>query len=178
MQPYPHTNYVELRSLEQTPLSRTHPTEDASDSQAKATLWHKTTWRSRFSGWRGGFVACIAIAMFVLLLNLILAIVVATRWKPELGIATAYAGDCEVASRWTTAIHLLINLLSSLLLGASNYCMQRLVAPTRQEIDNAHARKRWLDIGMPSIRNLLYISKSRIALWVLLGLSSVPLHLV
>jgi hypothetical protein len=163
---------IELRSLEQVPLSKTYRTENVSDDQAKES------WRARFSGWRGGVIACIAITSFVLLLNLVLAIITNTAWHPLQGVATAYTGDCEVASRWTTAVHLLINLLSSLLLGASNYCMQRLVAPTRKEVDSAHARKKWLDIGMPSVRNLSFIGKSRVVLWVLLGLSSVPLHFV
>lgn len=158
------------------PLSKAYHADDASDNQGKATLRHRTSWRARLSGWRGGVVACIAVAAFVLLLNIILAIVAVAAWNPVGGIATAYTGDCDVAARWTTVIHLLINLLSSLLLGASNYCMQRLVAPTRKEIDNAHARKKWLDIGMPSVRNLLLINKRRVALWVLLGLSSMPLH--
>lgn len=56
--------------------------------------------------------------------------------------------------------------------------MQRLVAPTRQEIDDAHAKKKWLDIGMPSLRNLSAIHKGRMWLWIVLGLSSVPLHFV
>ncbi|KAJ4357542.1 uncharacterized protein N0V89_002118 [Didymosphaeria variabile] len=56
--------------------------------------------------------------------------------------------------------------------------MQRLVAPTRKEIDDAHSTRKWLDIGMPSVRNLASISKVRMVIWVLLGLSSIPLHFV
>lgn len=131
---------------------------------------------ARFSGWRGGVVVAIACSTFVLLLNITCAIVAATAGNPHDGIATAYTGDCEVASRWTTGLHLLINVLSSLLLGASNYCMQRLVAPTRVEIDKAHTQGKWLDIGMPSFRNLSAISKKRLTFWILLALSSIPLH--
>ncbi|KAF2181016.1 hypothetical protein K469DRAFT_793638 [Zopfia rhizophila CBS 207.26] len=118
------------------------------------------------------------VTVFVLLLNVILAIIATTAWDPKDGIATAFTGDCTKAARWTTALHLLINLLGSLLLGASNYCMQRLVSPTRKEIDEAHAKKKWLDIGVPSIRNLSSVKKGRVGLWILLGLSSLPLHLV
>ena len=114
---------------------------------------------------------------FVLLLNIVLVIVISTTWTLENGVATAFTGSCRTAERWTTAIHLLINLLSSLLLGASNYCMQRLAAPTRAEVDDAHAKKKWADIGIPSIKNLLFIGKGRVVLWLLLGLSSLPLHL-
>lgn len=118
----------------------------------------------------------IATSTSVLLLNIILALVAGTQWNPIEGIVTVYTGDCTLATRWTTAIHLIINLLSSLLLGVSNYCMQRLVAPTREEIDKAHAQSKWLDIGMPSIRNLFSINKFRLLPWMLLALTSIPLH--
>lgn len=75
-------------------------------------------------------------------------------------------------------LHLIINILSTLLLGASNYSMQCLSSPTRSEIDKAHRQKLWLDIGVPSVRNLRRISASRIALWWLLAASSIPLHLL
>ena len=140
------------------------------------SIRESSSWSQRFSGWRGGVAACIAISALVLFLNAVLAIVAAVRWDKADGLAAAFTGDCGVAARWTTAIHLVINLLSSLLLGASNYCMQRLVAPTRQEIDDAHAQKRWLDIGIPSIRNVSSINARRVVIWTLLALSSVPLH--
>jgi hypothetical protein len=53
-----------------------------------------------------------------------------------------YTGNCDVAFRWSTGLHLLINILGSA--GASNYCMQRLVAPIREEIDKAHEKGKWL----------------------------------
>lgn len=56
--------------------------------------------------------------------------------------------------------------------------MQVLAAPTRQEVDRAHARNRWLDIGVPSVRNLWHISPYRAVVWWILGLSSIPLHLL
>lgn len=167
---------MELQSIEREPLSKSFYSHDALHEPTNFASRVKARWRARFSGWRGGVIAAIGIAAFVLLLNVVFAVVAATVWNPADGIATAYIGDCTAAARWTTATHLLINLLSSLLLGASNYCMQRLVAPTRKEIDQAHAQKKWLDIGMPSVRNLASISKSRLALWILLASSSIPLH--
>ena len=121
-------------------------------------------------------VISITLSSLVLFLNIILAIVAATQWQPTGGIATVFSGDCTLVSRSTTAIHLIINLLSSLLLGSSNYCMQRLMAPTRTEIDKAHAQGKWLDVGIPSVKNLTSISKSRLIPWILLALSSIPLH--
>ena len=56
--------------------------------------------------------------------------------------------------------------------------MQCLSSPTRKDIDKAHAQHRWLDIGIPGVRNLGSISRSRRLLWGLLAFSSIPLHLL
>lgn len=56
--------------------------------------------------------------------------------------------------------------------------MQRLSAPTRQEVDRAHRAGRWLDIGAPSVKNLWSIGKTRLLIWILLAISSLPLHLL
>ncbi|KAI4197238.1 MAG: hypothetical protein LQ350_006069 [Teloschistes chrysophthalmus] len=74
-------------------------------------------------------------------------------------------------------LHLAINILGTALLSASNYCMQCLSAPNRQEVDRAHQRQVALDIGVPSLRNLRHISRKRLLLWILLAISSIPLHL-
>ena len=60
------------------------------------------------------------------------------------------------------------------------YCpevtQQCLAAPTRSEIDAAHTRRQWMDIGIPSIRNLFRIKAERM-LWIAIGITSVLLHL-
>lgn len=55
--------------------------------------------------------------------------------------------------------------------------MQVLAAPNREDIDRAHAQRRWLHIGVPNLRNLRYIRRDRVVIYALLFLSSVPLHL-
>jgi hypothetical protein len=169
---------VELRRLEAEPLTKNVHDEAFAYDPPKAGFRPKGTAKARFSGWRGGVFASLIVTTVVLSLNVILATVAATAWHAKDGIATAFTGNCTTAARWTTGLHLLINLLGSVLLGASNYCMQRLVAPTRKELDAAHARKKWLDIGSPSVRNLFSIGRGRAALWILLGFSSLPLHLL
>ncbi|KAK0726745.1 hypothetical protein B0T26DRAFT_671509 [Lasiosphaeria miniovina] len=54
--------------------------------------------------------------------------------------------------------------------------MKCLSSPTRSEVDRAHARGKWLEIGVPSTRNIGSISLIRGLLWFLLLLSSLPLH--
>ncbi len=94
------------------------------------------------------------------------------------GKRVLYDGNCDTTKKVNIGIHVLINILSTILLGASNYCMQCMSAPTRAEVDRAHAKFRWVDIGIPSIRNLIRVRGLRVFLWLLLGLSSLPLHLL
>lgn len=56
--------------------------------------------------------------------------------------------------------------------------MQCLVAPSRAEVDKAHSKGTYLDIAVPSVRNLRLISKYKVFLWLVLAVSSVPLHLM
>ncbi|KAI7066054.1 hypothetical protein KC340_g14348 [Hortaea werneckii] len=134
--------------------------------------------RRKLQGWRFGVAVSACTAFIVLLLNMILTIYAGVTFGSSGGIGTAFEGDCERVNVWTTWLHLLINALSSILLSASNYTMQCLCSPTRIEIDRAHARGDWLDVGIASFRNLWRINWRRTALWWILALSSVPIHLL
>ena len=57
-------------------------------------------------------------------------------------------------------------------------CRYLLCAPTREEINAEHAKRVWLSTGVASLKNLLYIDRRKSLLWIALGLSSVPLHLL
>ncbi|KAK4249236.1 hypothetical protein C7999DRAFT_39652 [Corynascus novoguineensis] len=86
--------------------------------------------------------------------------------------------SCSRAKSINTGIHVLINVLSTILLAGSNYCMQILSAPTREQIDEAHRKSKWVDVGVQSVRNIFgTVSAGNALLWVLLSLSSLPLHL-
>ncbi|KAK5070204.1 hypothetical protein LTR51_007901 [Lithohypha guttulata] len=74
--------------------------------------------------------------------------------------------------------HIGINAISTLLLSASNYAMQCFAAPTRADIDRAHQVGKWLDIGVPSLRNLRHIPRRKTLLWWMLALSSLPIYLL
>lgn len=56
--------------------------------------------------------------------------------------------------------------------------MQLLCSPTRDEVNLAHRRGQWLQIGVLSPGNLYYLSKRRCLLWSILALSSFPLHVL
>ena len=94
------------------------------------------------------------------------------------GIGTIYLGNCTTIKRINLWLHLLINVLSTLLLGSSNYCMQLLVAPTHSEVQKAHKKSFWLDIGAPSVKNLRWIARRSVFVWCCLAFSSAFLHLL
>ena len=133
-----------------------------------------------YTGWHTGVLACAISVVVVLLINVILTIYAATNpeYKMERGIGTLYSGSCDKSRTIGLWIHLGINVLSTLLLSGSNYTQQCLAAPTRSEIDAAHARRRWMDIGVPSVRNLFRIKCERRWLWIAIGITSIPLHLL
>ncbi|PVI04891.1 hypothetical protein DM02DRAFT_725568 [Periconia macrospinosa] len=84
---------------------------------------------------------------------------------------------CDTVRLYNRWLHFAINALSTILLSASNYCSQLLVAPTRRDVDEAHSHKVWLDIGVQSIRNLRRVDSRRKGLWGCLMISSGLLHL-
>ena len=145
-------------------------------SYSFSSAW-KPVW---YTGWHTGVLVCAASVVVVLLINVGLAIYIATnpRYKMERGTGILYSGSCAKTETIGLWLHLGINVLSTLLLSGSNYTQQCLAAPTRSEIDAAHARRRWMDIGVPSVRNLFRIKAERALLWVAIGITSVPLHLL
>lgn len=55
--------------------------------------------------------------------------------------------------------------------------MQSLVAPTRNDVDKAHAKRMLLDIGVPSMRNLRVMRAPQLVIWGLLLITATPFHL-
>ena len=143
-----------------------------------SSVW-KPDW---YTGWHTGVLACATSVIVVLLINVSLTIYAATnpeyKMARESGIGTLYEGSCHKTRMIGLWLHLGINVLSTVLLSGSNYTQQCLAAPTRSEIDAAHARRRWMDIGVPSVRNLFRIKAERAYLWIAIGITSIPLHLL
>ncbi|KAG0126957.1 hypothetical protein HOY82DRAFT_523938 [Tuber indicum] len=145
-------------------------------SNSVSSVW-KPVW---YTGWHTGVLACATSVVVVLFINIGLTIYAATNPEYEMkgGVGTLYLGSCDKSRTIGMWLHLGINFLSTLLLSGSNYTQQCLAAPTRSEIDAAHARRRWMDIGVPSVRNLFRIKRERAWLWVAIGVTSIPLHLL
>ena len=149
------------------------PETDPKNPQAR-------TWIKKLSHRGTSLFIQILISTTVLVFNTSMMIYAVVKYGISHGFGDLYQGDCKLVARYNIVVHLGINIVSTLLLGASNYCAQLLVAPTRFEVDRAHEKRDWLDIGVPSFRNLWKrrIARKRKATWTLLMISSVLLHLI
>ena len=152
-----------------TPFTRSDPTLSTGSR----------VWRKFHGGWRSGVAAGALGAVIVLIINVCLLIWVKAKYHvPDDGSATVFRGSCAQKTKISVWCHLAINVCSTLLLSASNNTMQVLTAPTRADVDHAHGRGFWLDVGIPSMKNLRMVGWKRVTLWAILGLSSIPLHLL
>lgn len=86
-------------------------------------------WRS---GWKFMLSLTSGACVLVLLFNtgLLLWAVARDRVKEKRGVL--FEGDCDYVARLNTGLHLLINVFSTILLGASNYGMVYAIVPGRK----------------------------------------------
>ena len=154
-----------------------HPRPDDASSQPVSRS--RDCWSAlRNPSPRTAPLACLGIIGFVLLLNIAMAAWALHHVGLGNGLVVIYHGSCKKMENINRWVHLCINLFASLLLGASNYVMQRLSAPTRKDVDNAHQKHVWLEVGMNSVRNLLHIPWTRKILYLVLLAFSLPIHFV
>ncbi|KAL3476440.1 hypothetical protein BJX99DRAFT_258376 [Aspergillus californicus] len=142
------------------------------DAEVPSTPWIKRVQLCAVSG---------AVVLFINVVLVCLAAGFASKYPDNTGISSSeivHEGSCGLVQRWDVALHFLINVLSTAVLGISNYCMQTLVAPSREEVDRCHVRNQWLDIGIPSVRNLSAINPFRRWSWFILLVTATPFHLM
>ena len=169
---------VFVRSGATSLLSHQNNGNDAENTSLSRKVRRASSKWQRMHGYRVGVMLCAGMTGTVCVINLTLTIWASRTYGVSGGFGTIQRGNCDRTKKLSLWLHLAINVLSTTLLSASNYCMQCLSSPTRQDIDKAHARSKWLDIGVPSVRNLREIERKRVILWWLLAISSLPLHLM
>ncbi|KAK5696441.1 hypothetical protein LTR97_007742 [Elasticomyces elasticus] len=134
--------------------------------------------RDPHSKWKTTVSVGAGLATCVLAINIAILAWTQSSFANEDGMATVFEGSCNVAENVVLGADLAINVLSTLLLGASNHNAQLLSAPTRSDVDRQHARGGWLDVGVSSMRNFRYLPRWRLIIWTVLVFSTVPLHLL
>ena len=130
------------------------------------------------AGWRFTVTTGCAITIVVLIANVALLAWAHPKLESPGGNALLFSGDCDEMKKVDTWSHFGINVLSTLLLGASNGAMQCLVAPSREDIDRTHPRGGILDIGVNGVANWSNMGWRRRCIWCALLASTLPLHLL
>ena len=134
--------------------------------------------RDRFSGWQMGMILAIFADLAIFFLVLALTVYTALNFRRTGYQATLIDNNCDSVRSWSTWLHLGVNVVCTILLATSSYTMQCLTSPSRKEINKAHQRGNCMDIGVPSFQNLLRTSPRRMLSWLVILLSSLPLHLL
>ncbi|KAH7233979.1 uncharacterized protein BKA55DRAFT_580583 [Fusarium redolens] len=124
-------------------------------------------------------LATINIALLIVLALILLGVLIygCVRAGSLNGAFILFQGPCSTSQKINISVHLLLNVFSTLILASSNFFMQIINAPSRADLDRAHARSGWVNIGVPSMRNFLYLGPAKFACWFVLACSSIPIHL-
>jgi hypothetical protein len=131
-----------------------------------------------FGGIKRTLRAFTIVAFIVLFVNVLWLIYAKAKYGIVDGYGTIRKGECSEVKKLNTWLHLVINILSTLLLTGSNAFMACYSCPSREEVDKAHFKCRSLHIGVLSFGNLRWIAKRKSFVVFLLALSSVPFHLL
>lgn len=110
----------------------------------------------------------LALILVFLIAGLICLIVAETKTEFTLGYMEFFTGSCSKARNIDWGLHALINVLVVVLIVGANYVFQVLSSPNRSEISAAHESQKWLEIGVPSVRNFRSIRGGRAVLAIIL----------
>ncbi|KAH7346022.1 hypothetical protein BKA66DRAFT_433502 [Pyrenochaeta sp. MPI-SDFR-AT-0127] len=128
-------------------------------------------------GWRAGLLRAFVFSLAAFIANIAVYAWLFATYNGPGGTATVMTGKCEMVRQTNTGIHAALNVVSTLVLSASTYAMQGLTAPTRKEVNVAHGKGKWVEIGTASIRNLFHVRRRNIWIWILLAVTGLPFHL-
>jgi hypothetical protein len=147
--------------------------------EARVPTYRQQTFKQKyFSGIKRTLRAFTAVAVVVLVTNVCWLVYAKAKYGIVDGYGTIRKGECKDVKQLNTWLHLVINILSTLLLTGSNAFMACFSCPSREEVDQAHAKNRSIHIGVLSFGNLRGIAKRKSLVVLLLALSSVPFHLL
>jgi hypothetical protein len=132
------------------------------------------------SGWRrAARVNCAVLVTMTVVM--FCCLVASTAQTHDLNKAYMFfEGTCDggSAAKLNVGLHLMLNVVSMAVFASSNFFMQVLNSPSREEVDAAHAGGTYLGIGVPSVRNAFRVSHFKTVSWLVLLFSSIPVHLL
>ncbi|KAI4733855.1 hypothetical protein E4T50_15589 [Aureobasidium sp. EXF-12298] len=132
----------------------------------------------RHPTWRIVVIINTILVSLVLIVYVSFLIWIYTNLEVRAGVAELFKGSCLETSKVTTYARLATCAFAVLLFAVGTHAVQLLLSPTRAEVENAHARDRWLHIGVGGLRNMKWIHKRRLIRAVVLLTTSVLLPLL
>jgi magnesium-transporting ATPase (P-type) len=129
----------------------------------------------RHPTWRMVVIINTAFVCLVLITYLSFLVWIYTNLLVTNGVAEVFSGSCLETSKVATYARLTTCAFAVLLLTVGTHAVQLLLSPTRAEVENVHARDRWLHIGVGGLRNMRWIHKRRLIRAVVLLMTSVLL---
>jgi hypothetical protein len=103
----------------------------------------------------------VLVAFAVLIAGFVCLIVAISGVALDAGRSAIFVGGCAAARGVDWGSHAAVSVAVVVLVAGANYAFQVLSSPTRDEVTAAHRRGEWLDIGVPSFRNLGRVQGSR-----------------
>ena len=137
------------------------------------------------TGWRAGTRLCCFAVVLCIAIEFVLLIwaVVPNGHNSTDGLV--WEGRCDVVRKLELWLLLPLNIAATVLIGTSNYVMQVMSAPDREEIDQAHRYATPLAVGGIRFKMSKYEDpraykrgKLRRTVWWVLVISSLPIHLL
>ncbi|KAJ4267481.1 hypothetical protein NW762_003588 [Fusarium torreyae] len=120
--------------------------------------------RSLMTGWRAGVAANMFLAFLILVASIACLALASAQGHMSSSESSLMEGSSVKVEGIARGIMAVVNAFAIILIAGANYVVQILNSPTRAEVDNAHTSLEWLDIGIPSLRNLSRISSTRATL--------------
>ncbi|KAJ2989478.1 hypothetical protein NUW58_g3445 [Xylaria curta] len=141
--------------------------------------WNLSSWERLHPSLRQGYKFCLGIVASIWVLVLAFIIWAGVVHEAQAGlILTLKTGSCAAAQDINFWVHLVVNGLASILYAVSSFVMQRIAAPSREDIDRAHGAEKPMKIGSLAFANFAVLSGKRLGVFFLLWASSLPLHLL
>jgi hypothetical protein len=120
--------------------------------------------RSLMTGWRAGVAVNMFLAFLILVASVTCLILASVKGHMSTWESSLMEGSSATVDGIARGVVAAVNVFAIVLIAGANYVVQILNSPTRAEIDNAHTSFKWLDVGIPSLRNLSLISSTRATL--------------
>ena len=125
-----------------------------------------------------GTIACLFAASLCLVIEAVLLLSALSLSVGTFGSGLLYKGSCNHVKSLTVWLLLPLNIAATVLISISNYVMQVMAAPDREEVDYAHSLATSITIAGMRFRNLQFGGRRRRVIWWILCVSSLPIHVL